>query len=486
MNLVGWLVLAGCSRGDAFPKDFQWGTATAGFQVEPGCPTLSEAECVDSGSDWYQWVTDPALIAEDGLYITGDPLMDGPGMWETWESDAARMESDGLTALRMGIEWSRIFPDGAAETVTTVDELAALADPVAVARYHEMLASLDDHNIHPLVTVNHYTLPLWVHDGKACHESPDTCTADGWVTHDRIVPLISLYASYVGREFGSEVDQWATLNEPLAVVLSGYVAPGKDRSNPPGLSLDYQRAKSVLHNQILGHGAMYEALKAEDTVDADGDGVAADVGLVMNVTDIVPFAPEEPDDQEAVAHIDHLYHRMFLDGVTTGAWDEDVDGEFETTKPELVGHLDWIGLNYYTVVTVRGLPVSLSPDFPVANFYPEISWIPTPEGFDHVLTAMSRYNLPLYVTENGLSDPDPAYRSEILTGTLRVAQAQIDAGLDLRGYYYWSYVDNYEWNHGMSNYEFGLYGLDGAAKTRVERPVMATYREIIGDRGLRR
>ena len=114
----GWFplvasMLFGC-QGE-FGSDFVWGSATAGFQVDMGCPTLSDAECVDTNSDWYQFVTTPENIDNSALHIAGDPISIGPGMWETFEEDVERMSSDGLTGYRMSLEWSRIFPDGAAE-----------------------------------------------------------------------------------------------------------------------------------------------------------------------------------------------------------------------------------------------------------------------------------------------------------------------------------------------------------------------------------
>lgn len=470
--------LAGCTPEGAFPKDFQWGSATAGFQVEPGCPTWTDAECVDTASDWYQWVTDPELIADEDLYLSGEPLSAGPGMWETFEADAERMGGDHHNALRLGIEWSRVFPDGAAEGAQTVEELDAHADAVAVARYHEMFAALRARGIQPLVTVNHYTLPLWVHDGKACRQAPDACVADGWVTESRVVPLIALWTAWVGREFGGEVDTWATLNEPLATVLAGYVSPGPDRTHPPGSSFDTVRAKAALQSQIVGHAAMVDALRANDLEDADGDGVPTFIGLVMNMADLQPKDPTSADDAVAVEHIDHLYHRLFLDAATSGAWDADIDGEFETTRPELADRLDWVGVNFYTIVTVTHLPISLSEDIPVADFYPEIGWIPEPEAFGRVIDRAATYGKPVIVTENGWSDPDQQARAALMVDTLSVLHGRIEAGADVRGYYPWSWVDNYEWNHGMSAYQFGLYGLDPVTKARVERPIAATYREI--------
>jgi beta-glucosidase/6-phospho-beta-glucosidase/beta-galactosidase len=455
----------------SFPDGFHWGSATAGFQVEMGCPTLPDADCIDPASDWYQWVTDPAIVGDEDAFVTGDDVRTEPGMWETFEDDADRMADDGMTAFRMSIEWSRLFPEEAAEGAASVDELAAIANPAAVARYHEMLAALRDRGIEPYVTVNHYTLPSWVHDGAWCRADPDGCARDGWVSADRIVPRIALYAGYLGREFGGEVRWWSTLNEPLATVASGYVQPGEDRSAPPGLVLDGARAKAVLHAQILGHAAMYDALHAED---AD-----ANVGLVMNMADIQPYAPDEADDQLAVEHCDHVYHAMFLDGVTSGAWDDDGDGTFETTRPELAERLDWIGINYYATIRVRGLPFPVMEEVPAFDFLPEIDWIPHGEGMSAVVARAGEYGLPMVVTENGTSSDDDDYRVDMLEEDLDFLRRSIDSGADVRGYLYWSYVDNYEWNSGTSRYFFGLYALDPATKARVGRPVLTRYREIV-------
>src|SRR6185369_10789959 len=101
-----------------------------------------------------------------------------------------------------------------------------------------------------LVTLNHYTLPLWIHDGKACHADIDGCKDRGWLDHDRIVRAIALYAGYCGRKFGKWVDLWATLNEPFATVLAGYVFPSAERSHPPGVALRLDDAIDVLFNEI--------------------------------------------------------------------------------------------------------------------------------------------------------------------------------------------------------------------------------------------
>lgn len=475
------LMVGGC-QGDpvkpgapasGFPEDFLWGTATAGFQVDMGCPTWSAEVCDDPNSDWYQWVTTEAIVEESSLHVTGEPVSAGPGMWELFEDDVALMAADGMGSYRMSLEWSRLFPDGAAEGATSVEALAALADPDATARYHEMFAALAEANITPLVTVNHYTLPLWVHDGVACHEDLETCEANGWVDGARIQRLISLYAGWVAMEFGGEVDRWATLNEPFATTLSGYLAPGEDRSAPPGLFLSADAVVASLTHQIEAHAMMADNIRAYD---ADGE---AEVGVVLNMVAILPENPDSPEDVAVVAHMDHLYHRLFLDGLTAGSWDDDLDGQFDRTRPELAGRLDWIGINYYNQVTVRAW-VPLLAQIPVFDFYPTFSWDPYPAGIADVVGIAAGYDLPIYVTENGTPHTDLA--DTVLEEHLTSLEGAVAAGADVRGYYYWSFIDNYEWNHGL-DLRFGLYELDGVTKERRPRAVRDRYREIITNNG---
>ncbi|MBN2798661.1 MAG: glycoside hydrolase family 1 protein [Deltaproteobacteria bacterium] len=468
------LLLLACSSPAPrdFPEDFVWGAAVAGFQVDMGCPTLAPEDCEDRASDWYQWVTEPSLQGEASLHLSGDPVSDGPGMWELFEEDAARLGADGLGSLRLSVEWSRLFPDGAAERAATVEELDAFVDRAAAQRYHQMFAALSAAGVAPMVTLNHYTLPLWVHDGLACHRDLG-CEASGWLDGPRIERLMALYAGWVAREYGGEVDRWATLNEPLVIPLAGYLQPGEMRSNPPGVSMEVEAAIASICHQVEASARMYDAVHAEDRWDADGDGQNAAVGVVMNMIALAPQEEDDPADALGVAHCDFVYHRVFLDGLTAGAWDDDLDGTFDRERADLAGRLDWIGINYYNRVTVAGLPIALIPELPVMDFYPEFSWEPYPEGLGEVVERTASYGLPLWITENGTPLVEEQ-GSELLLAHLR-ALAEADAQVE--GYHWWSYVDNYEWNHGMGM-RFGLYALDPVTKARVERPVMTTYRDI--------
>lgn len=475
--------LLACNGGEeketdapGFGSDFLWGAAIAGFQVDPGCPTEAAETCEDRNSDWYQWVTDPELVADGSLHLSGQPLSDGPGHHELYAQDVSLAQDLGLGALRTSIEWSRLFPDGAAEQATTVAELATYADPAAVAWYHDYFAAIRAAGLTPMVTLNHYTLPLWIHDGKACHEDIDSCTDRGWADLARLKPAIALYAGFCAAEYGGEVDLWATLNEPLAIVLAGYLFPSADRTNPPGLA-GSPLAFEVFFNLVEGHAAMYDAIKANDGVDIDGDGQASMVGAVPNLAAIAPLDPDSPDDQRGAADANYVYNEAFLDGTVNGDFDRDLDGVAEEHRDDVAGRMDFIGVNYYTRITVRGLSVPLVGGYPKLDFYPDILWEEYPEGMEEVLRLADGYGLPTYVTENGTQPTDES-GDTFLRPHLQSLLAAKESGVDTRGYFYWSLIDNYEWNHGME-LRFGLYAVDIATKERTSRPIADTYAQIV-------
>ena len=464
------LLALGCARAPQapMPDGFGWGSATAGFQVEPGCPTLPDAACEDRASDWYQFVTDPRTVNKNNLHISGEPLSAGPGLWETFEADADLMRADGFTHHRLSLEWSRLFPDPATAAATTVEQLDALVDPAADARYREMLQALRDRGIAPVVTLNHYTLPQWVHDGAACHVDLETCGARGWVDRD-ILPRIALYAAWCARRYGDLVDLWFTQNEPVANVLAGYLLPGEARSHPPGLTFATDAAIAVFLHQIEAHALMYDAVHAHDP--------SAEVGVVLNFVAFHLDRPDEPADARAVENLEYLYHSVWLDAVTTGAWDPDLDGDVDETRPDLAGRLDVIGVNFYNRIAARGTPRPLIPGFELSNFFFEVTWDPYPAGLGEVTAALVRYDLPIWVTENGTPFVEDR-GTQILGGHLRALRAaMVDDGADVRGYLYWSQIDNYEWNHGM-DMRFGLYALE-PDKSRRERALLGPLREVI-------
>lgn len=482
--------------GLSFPKGFFFGTSIAGFQGDMGCPTLSAEQCEDRNSDWYQWTQSKELQETGGKdEITGRryslaskaPLSESSGQWELYASDYALMKKElGVTAYRMSIEWSRIFPRST-EKVEGFEQLKALADPKALAQYHKMFQALRKQGIEPYVTLNHYTLPVWIHDGVACYKNLKTCKNKGWVDQKRIVREIAKYAGFVAKEFGAEVDMWITLNEPFAVVLPGYLLQTPDRINPPAVSLQFGAAKTVLHAMIEAHARMYDAIKKNDTVDANRDGKSTWIGIAYSFSPVYPLDANRERDRTAAQKMSYLINEVFMEAIVHGKLDVQLDGN-QTDRPDLK-RLDWLGVNYYMKVTVRGLgspPLkALSPMFLADPF--KLHYAPQhPKGMYDVLQLVKKYKKPIVITENGHDMPSQGRKADdskmphyIVRHLFWLHQA-MQEGADVRGYLYWSFVDNFEWNHGF-DLRFGLFAFDpkDKMKKRIPRSGVKTYRSII-------
>jgi beta-glucosidase/6-phospho-beta-glucosidase/beta-galactosidase len=466
-----------------FPSGFLFGTAIAGFQVDMGCPSQAMT-CVDPASDWYTWVTRPELVSDSTTYVTGEPVTDGPGFYQLYSQDLDRARNElSNGALRLSIEWSRLFPTS---TVGIEDPAAikAAASSDALAYYHAIFAAMKARGLTPLVTLNHYTLPSWIHDAYGCHTNLDTCTARGWLDHDNILHEIAKYAGFAAREFGGEVDLWATLNEPLtAIVLAGYIFPGTYRSNPPGVMLRLPEAKAVLNTMIEGHARMYDAVKANDTVSAAAGGPPARVGLVYNLEPVFPEDPTDPVDTTAATNLSYLLNEVFLNATIKGNLDANLDGT-TTQRADLGGRMDYLGINYYARLVVKG----------GADPFPTLSPLLTvsigslmsfdynyPQGIYDVLTlAKQKWNVPIIITETGFDDPmDQGKAPAWLVETLQWTSRAMKEGANVEGYFWWSLMDNYEWNHGMS-FHLGMYAVDphDPMKPRVARKTVADYQRI--------
>jgi beta-glucosidase/6-phospho-beta-glucosidase/beta-galactosidase len=455
-----------------FPKGFLFGTAIAGFQADMGCPS-NPPGCIDPNSDWYQWVTDPSIVNDPAAHVKGEPVTNGPGFYELYPQDLDRAKNELKNgALRLSIEWSRIFPTS---TVGIEDEtaLTAAASAENVAWYHQVFAAMKARGLVPLVTLNHYSLPTWIHDAVSCHANIDTCTARGWLDHDTIVHEIAKYAGFVAREFGGDVDLWATLNEPFtAVVVAGFLLPSATRSNPPGVMLRIPEAKQAALTMIDAHARMYDAVKANDTVSADPSRPPASVGLVYNLEAVAPSDPEEPADVEGAKNLSYLLNDVFLNACVFGDLDVNLDGK-TVRRDDLAGRMDYIGINYYARLVAKGAASpfpALSPLLTVSVSTLTNQDYDYPRGVYEVLMHAKKWKVPLYITETGYQDPNDDGRAAAwLIRTLAYAKRAYDDGAPVQGYFWWTLMDNYEWNHGMA-FHMGMYGVDPKDPTKARKP----------------
>ncbi len=359
LPLCALALLSGCGDtsdgavASGFGDGFLMGAAIAGFQAEMGCPTLPAEQCEDRGSDWYQFITDERTTSSGGTFLAGQPPSAGPGHYELFEADLD-LAKDGLgsTAFRTSIEWSRLFPTATDDVAD--DDLIDVADPVALAWYRRYFQAMRARGLTPLITLNHYSLPTWIHDGAACHVDIVGCEDKGWVDRARTVREIARFSGFAAEQFGDLVDDWATLNEPIVVLFSGYLQPSAARTNPPAVLLRTAEAKEVLTGLIEAHARMYDAIHAKDS------NGRARVGVVYPLAAIEPIDADSELDRAGAAAFHHLYNEIFLDSLVDGRFDANLDGEIDPDpaagelRDDLGDRMDYIGLNYYFRIRVNG------------------------------------------------------------------------------------------------------------------------------------
>ncbi len=467
-----------------FPPDFLLGFSESGFQFEMGFPDQT-----DPNTDWWIWVHDPDNIAS-GI-VSGHLPEEGPGYLTLYKIDHEIAERLGANTLRLGVEWSRIFPKSTKQVPVAVERdeegvitrvemnentlnlLRELANKKAIETYRYLLKDWVSRGKKLILNLNHFTLPSWLHNPVELRLRGVTSAPSGWLSEDSIIEFAK-YAYLVAREFSDLVDMWSTLNEPNVVATAGYL--NVKSGFPPGLaSMEYTMV--ALRNQIIAHARAYDTLK---------EVTKKPVGVIHNFMCFEPLNPENSDDVSAAFNASLLYNHLFIDSVTQGS-------SMLVSSDSLRNRLDWIGVNYYTrmVVTsdkklmtgwryVPGYGFLCTPDElskagkPCSDF----GWETYPEGLEKVLLEVyERYKLPIIVTENGIADSADKYRSSyILTHLLSVLRA-LEKGIDVRGYLHWALIDNYEWAMGF-NMRFGLVKVAFSTKKRYLRPSALFFKEI--------
>jgi len=417
-----------------FPAGFLWGAATSAHQVEGG----------NTANDWWRFEQQKGAIR--GERSSGDACRH----WELFEEDFARAGADGHNAHRLSFEWNRLEP------------ARGQFDPGAVAHYHDVLASLKRHRLTPIVTLHHFTNPLWVAD------------AGGWEVRDTVDRFES-FVRFCAKEYGSEVDWWCTVNEPEVYAFRGW----SEGVWPPAVH-DESRALSVIANLLEAHGIAYRVLKSEDRADADGDGTAANVGFAKHYTQLEPMRGWNPLDRLQA----YFENRVFIEAVERAPVDGTIDLAIPGARrvrralPELKGALDWYGLNYYTRWMVR----SLSPRHHVARPgapRTDLDWELWPEGFERALVHAGSYGRPVLVTENGFADEKDTLRPQAIVAFVEAMHRAIAGGVRVLGYLHWSLLDNFEWAEGFHG-RFGLYAVDFERdeRTRTRRASAEVYARI--------
>lgn len=473
-----------------FPDGFLWGTAISSFQAEMGRGEPASA------SDWGAWVHDAENIS--GRRVSGEFPEDGPGFWELYPGDL-RLAREGLgnNAIRLSIDWARIFPASTEEVPVdakrdsygnisgiTVDEgvmrgLGEFADAAAVRRYREILSEARRLGLRVMLTLFHWPLPAWLHDAVACRDDIAKAGQRGWLDESTLIEFAK-FAAYAGRHLGDLVDLWATVNEARIASEYSYLRG----EFPPGLR-DFDMFMKAYRNLSAAHGLAYEQLKR---FGASPDGGVSRVGVVAVLQNYEPEDPADPRDVAASEFNEYLWNEWSLNAVTRGDYDMDLDGVAGAGErlPHLAKGCDFIGVNHYLRQRVRHGESRLGEQVKGGDCS-DIGWEMHPPGLRRVLVwAWERYRMPLYVTENGVADARDWKRVRYLLGYLgELHRAITEDGVPVRGYFHWTLTDSYEWNSGFG-VRFGLYGVDRATKERTPTRAVPVYRGICSSNSLPR
>lgn len=456
---VAALAVACSSTGDSppseprlpvtFPADFKLGFATVGWQSEGSM--RSDGSRVDS--NWSRW--------EDlGKVARGQKNDHGNGFHEQYAKDLDLVKDLGGDSFSYALDWSRIEPKpGEFDDV----ELGLVVDKIKAMRAR---------GLRPLVVLFHWVTPPWVQSPKtAAAPELDLLTRKDHAFVDAFLPFVK----HVVPVLAGLVDEWVTFEEPYSIVLGEYIAG----EHPPGHLVDVKSSQYALWNLMFLHGRTYHAIKELDTKDADGDGVVASVGFENLASFITPIDESSADDAAAAKRFDYILNRQFPNALVYGDIDIDMDGKADNpnTEPpesheaELVGTLDFIGINYYerTRVQAGGIFGGLAPFFgtpspdvrqydpmtPHSDLYQEIS----SHGLRVIIEQYAGYKIPMFVSETGLADEDDDQRPYYLLDHLYTTARAAADGFDVRGFYCWTISDNFEWSSGVDA-RFGLFKVD--------------------------
>jgi beta-glucosidase len=443
-----------------FPEGFLWGAATSAYQVE-GSPLADGA----GPSIWHRFSHTPGRT--DGG-DTGDVACDH---YRRWADDVRLMSELGLTAYRFSISWSRILPAGTGRV-----------NPAGVAFYERLVDALLARGIRPMATLYHWDLPAALDD------------RGGWLNPD-VANWFADYADVVFRALDDRVPLWATLNEPWVVTAEGYLWG----NHAPGHRNLFE-APLVTHNLLRAHAAAVRAYRAAGR---------NQIGIVVNLEPKYP-ASDAAADQGATGRADAFMNRQYLDPLFLGRYPEEMREIFGEAWPEFsddelrqIGQpVDFVGINYYSRNVTRddpgALPVRAAPVRQPRHAYTAMDWEVYPQGLADTLTWVStRYGqaaaerggtLPLYVTENGAAFYDPpSADGPVVDDPLRVAYFRehlravlgaIEGGADVRGYFAWSLLDNFEWSYGYSK-RFGIVHVDFETQRRTPKASARFYAEVI-------
>ena len=412
-----------------FPEDFVFGAATAAYQIE------GHGFGGAGSSHWDTFAATPGNVvrAEDGRLACDH--------YHRWPADLDLLRDCNFDGYRFSTSWARVMPDG--RTI----------NPNGLDFYDRLVDGMLERGLKPFQTLYHWEMPSALAD------------LGGWTNRDTCHHFAD-FAEVISRKIGDRVATTATINEPWCVAwLSHFIG-----AHAPG-QRDIRAAARAMHHILLAHGLAVERLRSFGQ---------PNLGIVLNFDHAAP-ATDNAADKRAAATWDGIFNRWFIEGITRGTYpDEAMEGlaqhmpdNWQADMPVIGQKLDWLGVNYYTrhiLADAPGTPWPSLRDVPGPLAKTQMGWEIYPDGLHGFLTRMARDyvgDMPIYVTENGMANADEllngsvndAVREDYLFAHLDATRRAIADGANVKGFFYWSLMDNYEWAEGYEK-RFGLVHVD--------------------------
>ena len=417
-----------------------WGTATAAHQVEGN----------NTKNNWYAWEHQKDSNGKSRIH-NNDKSGLAADHWNRYRQDIGLMNDLGVKHYRFSVEWSKIEPKN------------GIFNENAIEHYRDLCAALIDSGITPVVTLHHFTHPIWFED------------LGGFEKEDNIKHYLE-FSEFVFNKLSDLVPFWCTINEPAVYVSQGYF----NGVFPPGKK-DPVLAGQVMKNLLNAHVTVFRHLKTLP------NGMNVQIGLVKNITQFDPLRRWHILDWYFSGILNDIFTNNTIDLLTTGNFNFYLPGmaNISYKNTDAIGAIDFIGLNYYSRWHVKGhlntatpftfetRPEDIQTDMPYSIY---------PEGFYRAIQTISKLNKPIIITENGIADNKDDRRKLFIERYLYALYKALMDGYDIRGYFYWTLMDNFEWAEGYMM-KFGLYEVDFTTQKRELRKGSLAFSKIVKQPG---
>jgi len=387
--------------------------------------------------------------------------------WNRYADDIKLVKDLGFNACRFSLDWSMIEP------------VQGQFDQAAINHYHAEIDEMLRQGLTPMVTMHHFVHPQWFEELGAFEKLEN-------------IKIFQNFCIKIFQEFNSKIQLWCTINEPAPFVFQGYI----NKVFPPGVC-DLQKAGEVLRNMLIAHLIVYRALKKMP------GGDRAQIGVVHQYLTFEPYNEWNLVEKMPTFFLNYIFNDVILNFLKTGEFSfkvppfipfvasvsisDDMKALLPDLKLDSRPYFDFIGLNFYSRVVIQQLYWNvLSQGAVVPSCKPGevMTDMPYPmyaDGLYKAITEVSQFNVPIYITENGIADSIDNRREDFFKNYLAALSKALEDGYDVRGWFYWSLMDNFEWNDGFYP-RFGLYHVDFDTQERTLRPSVAWLQALLQER----